>query len=419
MRFFSAALLFACLLPPATAQNGPAPCPGVYASDRGKYWVTTEVDGWRTAHAALHTYEQAGVAWVDKVLWSRDLGYIPARLLVSNTGSVVGIDQYGREGYKHALVIWDPNGTCLGDYELENLLTARQIESFVVRAGPSRLWFRTNSRIAFEYDGYRGVYDRLRIELQWGTLITADLRTGKVRCTEPGTSVPGSMRGFSDEARFSIYEARKKVGQVTCKWTPDGGFVAQGRIPDGDSEQAYRLTITPDSDGRWRRAVFALGDSSMVISRDEGFVEFTGWSNTSASTATSAPGNTSRGALKPRAVIFDSDYAPSLRSQMIRCYDRDTGGEQDFTLVGPDLFLAAGTLERLAPAVRRLNGEERNFERYLSYQTVIWADVAGRVYLLEDSDQHTTCVRDGYESLLLDRSEPSTREGDSRPGIRQ
>ena len=193
---FLAGLTGVCLFADlALGDSWAAPRPSVFASDCGRYWVKTSLDGWRKATATLCTYDRnlalkhatnGRQELREKVIWSQSLGYIPARMLVSGRGWVVGVNQYARLGYNHSLVIWNPKGDRLADYTLEDLLTPDEIRAHVMQSTSSRRW---NAAFEFQHDGYQGTYDFLLVRARdsmfhgdesWKKLITVDLRTGKI-----------------------------------------------------------------------------------------------------------------------------------------------------------------------------------------------------------------------------------------------
>ncbi len=53
----------------------------------------------------------------------------PVKVLVSDQGYVVTLDDWARAGYAHALVIYDPSGHVLRDSRLEELLTSEDLKT--------------------------------------------------------------------------------------------------------------------------------------------------------------------------------------------------------------------------------------------------------------------------------------------------
>jgi hypothetical protein len=109
----------------------------------------------------------------EVVHWSKPLAYIPDRMLISERAEVVGIDEYCRRGFRHALVVLGTDGNVLADYRLEDLLSSDEIESNVKSTVSSRRWM-LNGRAAFERPGF------FVIRLDWGKVITVHLETGTI-----------------------------------------------------------------------------------------------------------------------------------------------------------------------------------------------------------------------------------------------
>lgn len=108
----------------------------------------------------------------EQTLWTKDLAFVPHRLLVSDWGAVVAANEYGRAGYKHTLVVFSNAGNVLVDYGLEDILTAEEITSHVVKTVSSRRWDL----------GARYTFTRreLLVELSWGKKLVVDLTSGAI-----------------------------------------------------------------------------------------------------------------------------------------------------------------------------------------------------------------------------------------------
>ena len=68
-------------------------------------------------------------------------------------------------------------------------------------------------------------------------------------------SQPATMAGFSDQGAFTIYVNEEKFGRFTFTWKSDGAFTSDAKITYAGQTVGGTLTITPDSEGRWIKAV--------------------------------------------------------------------------------------------------------------------------------------------------------------------
>jgi len=117
----------------------------------------------------LFTYDRKGR---EKILWERRLDYVPRRVLVSDFGAVVALNEWARRGFEHALVVFDGSGNVIADYELEDLLGPQEIASKVRQTASNRLWDF--------YSAVKFTREDLCIRLEWGKEIKIDLATGKL-----------------------------------------------------------------------------------------------------------------------------------------------------------------------------------------------------------------------------------------------
>ena len=254
---------------PARGDSWAPPRPSVFASDFGSYWVKTFLNDPRTATVTLYTYDKNlaleradGMReFREKAIWSQNVGYIPARLLVSNRGWVVGVNQYAHPGYTHSLVIWDPEGDQLGDYKLEDLLTPDEIRSHVLQIRSSRHW---RADFAFQHDGYQGTYDFLVVDVRgsdilqedsWHKRITVDLRSGKIW---PDFDLDSFGRAYEAlQHAISMYRAKySRPVEVACDSDSGSDFV--------------RLYARQNKDASaWEFYVEADGTATLRIKRGE------------------------------------------------------------------------------------------------------------------------------------------------------
>ena len=160
----------------------------------------------------------------EKVLWDKKLANIPVSVLVSSANNcVVMLDTWGSSGYDHALVVYGVKGEVVADFKLADLLSKEEIEQKVVQSKSSRDWLREADKHIDETTG------QLVIKLQWGKLITIDLKSGKV------AAVPAAARaeakGVENEKKGAATAVNLGVGTVNM---PAG--YTQKRIGTTDSE---------------------------------------------------------------------------------------------------------------------------------------------------------------------------------------
>jgi hypothetical protein len=134
----------------ARADKFPAgpPQPKLFSSVYGYYALKILPDvssvSTRTRTEGVHGPEQAGqivgtsegVFFTldenakEKVIWRTKLVNIPNRAVLVETGKyVVTLDSWRSVGFDHCLVVYGEKGKVIADFKLEDLLTAKEIES--------------------------------------------------------------------------------------------------------------------------------------------------------------------------------------------------------------------------------------------------------------------------------------------------
>jgi hypothetical protein len=148
----------------------------VFASVNGRYGLRLVVDRDLTVRATLFQPHASGS---EQVVWERLLDYVPDRVLVSDRGDVVGVDQMIVSGRWNTLVIFDRAGSILAAYDLDDFLSEEEIEDKVPLRDGGRRW-RKRASFAFDYEAERGGSDYILVSFDWGRRIAFDLRTGHV-----------------------------------------------------------------------------------------------------------------------------------------------------------------------------------------------------------------------------------------------
>ena len=130
--------------------------------------------GGRACTAVLFGRAEAGAA--PQRLWERSLvnDVAPGQALVRDDGRcVVTLDEYGRGGARHAVVVYGPRGELRRHFLLSDLLSAEDWRH-VQREGQELSWLR-GARCRFDQAA-----EQLVIELAWDQIIRIDLRSLQV-----------------------------------------------------------------------------------------------------------------------------------------------------------------------------------------------------------------------------------------------
>jgi hypothetical protein len=183
----------------ARADTFPAvpPQPTLFSSVYGTYALKILPDvssvGSRKRTEGVHGPEQAvqvvgnseGVFFAldenakEKVIWRAKLVNIPSRAILVESGKyVITLDSWRSVGFDHSLVVYGEKGKVIADFKLEDLLTAKEIESL-----PSSVTYRpwSDNYIA-EFED-RSRQDELVIRMKhkdWAKVIRLTLSTGKL-----------------------------------------------------------------------------------------------------------------------------------------------------------------------------------------------------------------------------------------------
>ena len=183
----------------ARADKFPAgpPQPKLFAGEYGYYALKILPDvssvGTRTRTEGVHRAEQAaqivgtseGVFCEldenakEKVIWRAKLVNIPNRAILVESGKyVITLDSWRSVGFDHCLVVYGEKGKVIADFKLEDLLTAKEIESLPGLV-TSRAW---SSKDIAEFED-RSRQDELVIRMKhkdWAKVIRLSLSSGKI-----------------------------------------------------------------------------------------------------------------------------------------------------------------------------------------------------------------------------------------------
>jgi hypothetical protein len=159
--------------PLATSDEPGYPFPTrIFASPNGRYGLTLRkitrdervIVG---AELRLFTYDLEGR---EEDVWTKTLDFFPQRAVVSDGGRVATVDEWGRLGYDHALVVLGRDGVVLKDHHLDDLLSDAEIRKHVTKTVSNRVW---TIDVRFDFQD-----DSLSIVFPWKKTISVDLTTG-------------------------------------------------------------------------------------------------------------------------------------------------------------------------------------------------------------------------------------------------
>ncbi|MBZ5524171.1 MAG: CocE/NonD family hydrolase [Acidobacteriia bacterium] len=201
---------------------------------------------------------------------------------------------------------------------------------------------------------------------------------------------PASLAGFEDEATFLLIINEEQLGTMKSTWKSDGSFDSQASISIAGQTVQTTSKITPAADGRWVKIVMEAPAATVTLVRE-------GLQVTRTIKDKTTTWETREGVL-----LFDNN-APMLISQSIRAYDRGKGGAQKFPLLilpGAALDL---TLEARETTERAVGGKDLSLTKFIyslpGVDLQVFADAAGKVYVVEVPSQKAAFVREGYASL--------------------
>jgi hypothetical protein len=162
----------------ACADDLIAPGPRIYAQAlSGKYAIKilpgTSAD---KSEGVFFTLDKDGK---EEVIWRTKLVNIPGPAIITENGKyVITLDTFLRID-EHCLVVYGEKGKVIADLKLEDLLTAKEIES-IPRTVTMRGW---HDKGIAEFDDRSFGYDELVIRMKhkgWAKVIRLSLSSGKI-----------------------------------------------------------------------------------------------------------------------------------------------------------------------------------------------------------------------------------------------
>jgi putative CocE/NonD family hydrolase len=204
------------------------------------------------------------------------------------------------------------------------------------------------------------------------------------------TGLPATLAGFEDQATFFLVLNEERLGSMQNIWKKDGSFESHATISMAGQKAEATTRIVPDADGRWAAISIETAVGTVKLTRQ-------GNSVTRTFKDKSTTWETREGVL-----LFESN-SPALVSQALRMYDRGKGGVQKLPLLILPGSAAELTLEAKETADHTIAGKNLTLTKFLyglpGLDSFVWADSAGKTYLIDIPAQKAAFVREGYEAL--------------------
>jgi hypothetical protein len=180
-------VLTACLAASAHADKWAPPAPRIFASPWGNHgFKVLKPQFGGASQGALFRLDTEGK---EQIVWEQQLINTPHRVLVDDDGkTVVTIDTYGRLGFAHSVVIYGEKGKLIRDFELEDLLTKKELDTKIVRSVSSRHW-TDGAEMKIE-DGH------FIARLSWGKSLRIELASGKIVDSTPASGDDAHLGGL-------------------------------------------------------------------------------------------------------------------------------------------------------------------------------------------------------------------------------
>ncbi|MDX2200085.1 MAG: hypothetical protein SF069_14075 [Phycisphaerae bacterium] len=159
----------------AAADTRSAPVPRVFASTDGYYWVrvTPKPDRRGSLRESELTVTRSDALTGKEIsVGTINLKFVPARVIVSNQGQLVCLNDYYSPGFGECVTVLGSDGVPTVRKKLENMLTRAEIRENVSETVSSRDWDR-DACFAFSAD-------ELVITTRWGKRIAIPLTPKEV-----------------------------------------------------------------------------------------------------------------------------------------------------------------------------------------------------------------------------------------------
>jgi hypothetical protein len=156
----------------------------------------------------------------------------PVAIFVADTGEVLTLDDWGRTGQSHAIVLYDRSGHVVRDLDLEDVLTPEEIRDRVDHS-VSSIWWRYGTESAWADQKAFHVTtvfgDELLVSLKDGTIKRGPASFARLRsyirrerpCVRPELRV------------IHVVKEGRKYDAVTCALRPLGSSCHKGAVGFG------------------------------------------------------------------------------------------------------------------------------------------------------------------------------------------
>jgi hypothetical protein len=153
-----------------------APGPRIYAQSLSGKYALKILPGADKSEGVFFTLDKDGK---EEVIWRTKLVNIPGPAIITENGKyVITLDTFGRID-EHCLVVYGEKGKVIVDFKLQDLLTAKEIDSI-----PSTVTMRGwHDKGIAEFEDRSIGYDDLLIQMKhkgWSKVIRISLSSGKI-----------------------------------------------------------------------------------------------------------------------------------------------------------------------------------------------------------------------------------------------
>lgn len=233
---------------------------------------------------------------------------------------------------------------------------------------------------------------------------------------------PASLAGFSDDGAFVLYANEERLARLDFHWKSDGSYESKVNLSFAGQSVSSALTLTPDAEGRWVKAIDDEPSRRIVWEREGAWYKY------------ETRDRKGRGNWPENVLTFET-WNPPLITQALRRFDSAGDSHQTLSVLVVDakIFETDLNMERQGTVERVVNGRRLQLTRWVyspaAHEYHVLADADGRVYRMSGvtgfdgvAEQNAVFVREGYEELLDDPSvshpgSPPKFEVDLKPGM--
>lgn len=186
-------VLFAILAATAAARadDWPAPKTRYVKSDSARYRAIV-VPGAKGKPGSVELYDDRDPTKPKKLYRRAPVNQLaPVKVLLSDGGQLVTLDDWDNAGYKHALVIYDRKGKVVVDCALEHLLLPDELAR--VDTSISSRWWRLEEKADTDV-WIDGAAVLVKVKTTEGAVMRVDLATGAQTRDGQRVAIPGYDR---------------------------------------------------------------------------------------------------------------------------------------------------------------------------------------------------------------------------------